>query len=74
MKKLDPGKDNREARMKFVRYWAQYVRNHDDEVWSKQQNVLINSQVQSARSNPLPREVYLKIKRKGVLASTRDVL
>lgn len=45
---LKPGKDNKEERMNFVRFWAEYVRTHDDEDWSRQQNVLINSQLESA--------------------------
>jgi len=33
----------------FIDYWADYVRTHSDKDWSKQQNVLINSALQSAR-------------------------
>jgi len=35
--------------MNFVDYWADFVRNNDDEIWSKQQNKLIDSQIQSSR-------------------------
>jgi len=31
-------------RMAFVKFWAEYVKSHDDEKWSKAQNVLIDSQ------------------------------
>ena len=41
---MKPGRNNREDRMNFVKYWAQYVRTHADEVWSRQQNVVINAQ------------------------------
>jgi hypothetical protein len=42
---LKPGRDNREERINFVKYWADYVRIHPDEEWSRQQNIIINSQL-----------------------------
>lgn len=39
---------NREQRRTMIKQWAEYVRTHDDEEWSRQQNKLINSQLQSA--------------------------
>ena len=45
---LKPGKDNKEERANFVKYWANYVKTHSDEEWSEQQNVLIDSQVKNA--------------------------
>lgn len=42
---MKPGKDNQEDRLNFVKYWANYVKTHDDENWSKQQNIVINSQI-----------------------------
>ena len=30
--------------MNFIKYWANYVKTHDDEDWSEQQNIIINSQ------------------------------
>jgi hypothetical protein len=36
---------NFKERMKFVSFWANYVKNHDDKDWSEQQNTLINSQL-----------------------------
>jgi len=62
MKKLKPGKTDKEDRMNFVKYWADYVKNNPDEVWSKQQNVLINSQIQNARYSNLSRKDYLNLK------------
>jgi hypothetical protein len=32
----------------LTKRWAEYVRTHDDEVWSRQQNKLIDAQLQSA--------------------------
>ena len=62
MKWLKPGKTNKEDRMNFVEYWANYVRTHSDEEWSRQQNIVINSQIQNARNSKLSAEEYLKIK------------
>ena len=44
---MKPGKDNREDRLNFVKFWAEYVRTHPDKEWSKQQNVVINSQIKN---------------------------
>ena len=62
MKWLKPGRDNKEERMNFVDYWADYVRTHAAKDWSTQQNVIINSQIQSARSIKLTPRQYLEIK------------
>ena len=62
MRKLIPKKDNREDRMNFVEYWAEYVKTHSDEEWSRQQKILIDSQIQNARSLQLSREDYIKLK------------
>jgi len=44
---------NKEERLWFVKYWANYVRSHDDKDWSRQQALLINSQMQNAKNNKL---------------------
>jgi len=62
MKKLIPKKDNKEDRMNFVEYWAEYVKTHSDGEWSRQQNILIDSQIQNARSLQLSRKDYIKLK------------
>ncbi len=62
MRKLKTSKDNRKARLYFVRYWANYVKTHPDKVWSKQQNVLINSLFRNAKNSMLTRKEYLEIK------------
>lgn len=46
---MKPGKNNKEDRLNFIDFWAEYVRTHSDEEWSKQQNFLINSQIRNAR-------------------------
>ena len=53
---------NDEDRMWFVEYWARYIKTHPDKDWSRQQNVIINSQIQSARSVKLTPRQYLEIK------------
>ncbi len=52
---------NKKQRMDFVEYWAEYVRTHEDKDWSKQQNVLINSQIRGALQ--LSRKEYLELKK-----------
>ena len=37
-------KKNFEERLRFVKFWAEYVKTHEDEDWSEQQNVVIDSQ------------------------------
>ena len=44
---MKPGKDNWEDRLNFVRYWANYIRTHEDKEWSRVQNEVINSQIRS---------------------------
>jgi|ETNmetMinimDraft_2_1059921.scaffolds.fasta_scaffold147576_2 hypothetical protein len=46
---MKPGKNNREDRLNFVRFWAEYVRTHSDRDWSEQQRVLIDSQINNSR-------------------------
>ena len=41
---MKPGKNNKEDRLNFVRFWANYIRKHSDEEWSEQQNIIVNSQ------------------------------
>lgn len=62
MKKLKVGKDNKEDRMNFVEYWAEYVRTHEDKDWSEQQRILIDSQIKNARKVKLSVKDYLKVK------------
>ena len=40
--------ENVERRRSAIKRWAEYVRTHDDAEWSRQQNRLIDSQLQSA--------------------------
>ncbi len=45
---MKPGKNNKEDRINFVKYWANYVKTHPDKEWSRQQNIVINSQIKIA--------------------------
>ena len=63
MKWMKPGRTNKEDRLNFVDFWADYVRTHPDREWSRQQAVLINSQLRSARQLKLvTREMFLRMK------------
>lgn len=45
---MKPGKDNREDRLNFIEFWANYIRTYSDEEWSRQQKFLIDSQIKDA--------------------------
>ncbi len=49
---------NNEERKKFIEMWADYVRSHKDKEWSKQQNIIINSQIQNSRSIKWTKEQF----------------
>jgi hypothetical protein len=38
-------KQNSKERLSFVRYWVEYMKSHSDREWSRQQNVIIDSQI-----------------------------
>lgn len=52
-------KENQKERFRFIDQWAEYVRNHDDKEWSKQQNVIINS---CFRTASMTKKEYLTMK------------
>ncbi|TAL56324.1 MAG: hypothetical protein EPN86_02710 [Nanoarchaeota archaeon] len=54
--------ENQKQRFKFVEYWANYVLTHDDKDWSKQQNIIINSGLRSAK---MTKEQFLEMKEKA---------
>ncbi|MFW6386325.1 MAG: hypothetical protein ACOCZP_04180 [Candidatus Hadarchaeota archaeon] len=46
LERLEKKKEkNREQRREFVKFWADYIKDHDDEEWSKQQNLIVDSQI-----------------------------
>ena len=52
-------KENQKERYRFIDQWADYVRTHCDKEWSRQQNVIINSCLQTAF---MTKEQYLTMK------------
>ena len=56
-------------RKKFVKFWARYVKEHSDEEWSRQQKILIDSQIKSAEEfyskNPELMKRILKLLKSG---------
>ncbi|MHC1605328.1 MAG: hypothetical protein ACXQTP_05110 [Candidatus Methanofastidiosia archaeon] len=53
---------NLEERLKFVHYYARWVKEVPNEVWSRQQAKLINSFMLNASNFKMTREAYLKMK------------
>jgi len=43
---MKPGKNNKDDRINFIKFWAEYVKTHDDKEWSEQQKVVIDSQIE----------------------------
>ena len=38
-------KKNAEERLRFIDFWAEYVKTHKDNNWSEQQAIIINNQI-----------------------------
>ncbi len=53
--------ENFKERLEFIDKWSKFVLENEDKVWSKQQNVIINSCLKSAE---ISKEDYLKLKEK----------
>lgn len=51
-------------RKEFIKFWANYVKTHEDKEWSRQQKKLIDSQIKNAREflkkNPKIAEILLR--------------
>ncbi len=62
MAKLKVSQDNRESRLFFVEYWAQYIKEHSDQEWGSQQKMLIDSQMLNAKHHPFSAKKYLEMK------------
>ncbi len=54
-------KQNQEERDSFVQRWAEFVRNNNDKIWSRQQNKIIDS---TLKTSNITKEEYLKMKKK----------
>ena len=53
---------NQKERFEFIEKWADYVRTHSDEDWSKQQKILIDSQIKNAKKQIIGLKDYLALK------------
>lgn len=51
---------NQKERMRFVDYWAEFVRTSPEAVWSGQQKEFINAVLKTARQ--FSRQEYLRLK------------
>jgi len=40
---MKPGKTNKEDRLNFIEFWADYIRENTDKKWSKSQKEFIDS-------------------------------
>lgn len=53
LEKIRAGKTDKERnfleRLEFVKFWADYIKTIKDSEWSRQQNLLIDSQIISSR-------------------------
>ncbi len=53
-------KRDMDERLRFVKFWANYVKTNPNKKWSRQQNVLINSVMKSANQDA---SLYTKVKK-----------
>ncbi len=60
MESMFDKKQNLADRLKFLRFYSQWVKSVPNEVWSKQQAVLIDSLFENAKNFPLDAKKYLK--------------
>lgn len=56
---MELNSENYSQRKWFVKYWANYMKSVPNKEWSRQQNIVINSQLMSATKD---RDLYMKIK------------
>ncbi len=54
---MKPGRTNKEDRENFIKFWVKFMKSVSDEEWSKQHNIIINSQLQT-----FDHDMYLKLK------------
>ena len=60
MESMFDKKQNLEERLKFLRFYIQWVKSVPNEVWSKQQAEFIDSLFDNAKNFPLDAKQYLK--------------
>jgi len=37
--------DNFKERLEFIKYWVEFIKKNKDEVWSRQQNIVVDGQI-----------------------------
>ncbi len=60
MESMFDKKKNLEERLKFVRFYSQWVKSVPNEVWSKQQKEFIDSLFENARNFSMDAKKYLR--------------
>jgi len=56
---MESNSENSNQRKWFVKYWANYMKSVPNKEWSRQQNIIIDSQLKSATKD---KDMYMKIK------------
>lgn len=59
------GADSRAERLRWIKWWVEYIKSNPVEVWGPQQNALINSQLESARASGMDAEQNRRIREAG---------
>ena len=54
---MKPGRTNQEDRDNFIKFWVERMNSCSDEEWSREQNILINSNLIN-----VDHKTYLKVK------------
>ena len=47
---MEPGKNDHEDKINFIKFWVNYMKTHSDRDWSKKQNILINSVIKAKKN------------------------
>ena len=63
---MKPGKTNKEDRLNFIKYWIKCMNSMSDKEWSKQQNIVIDSQFKTA-----DHKTYFKLYKQGKLGNSK---
>lgn len=61
---------NRQERLDGVKRWVEYIREQPPEVWGREQNRLVNTQLESARETNLSAEHEQRIREFAASASS----
>ena len=63
LKKIKNAKTEKEKnfieRLEFIKFWVEYIKTHSDKDWSKQQNLLIDSQLIASEQLGFPSKTLI---------------